>query len=376
MSPAKPIGASAGIAALIARELVPRVEAIDRDGEYPEAFLRAFGELGGFSADVASEHGGSGGGLTGTIARIAQVGESCLASAFIFWCQTACARYLQQSDNALLKAELLPGLASGRQMASSGLSNAMKASCGIENFLLRARRVAGGYAIDGTLPWVSNLGDDHVFAAACPVDGEAGLLFFVVHCAQPGFRLVAGAHFTALEGTRTLACQFRAVFIADARVLAHPAQAADYLPRIQPAMILAQSGMAIGLARGCIGLVDAAGRTHGEINRFESEHADELRAALAALEDEAHRLARRIDGGVAADERPALLLAVLRARLAGGELSLRAASAALLHQGARGYLQGAVAQRRLREAYFIAIVTPSLKHLRREISRREALLAA
>ena len=48
-------------------------------------------------------------------------------------------------------------------------------------------------------------------------------------------------------------------------------------------------------------------------------------------------------------------------RLAGGELSQRAAQAAMLHQGARGYL---------REAYFVAIVTPSLKHLRQELARR------
>jgi len=52
-------------------------------------------------------------------------------------------------------------------------------------------------------------------------------------------------------------------------------------------------------------------------------------------------------------------------------LTLRAANAAMLHQGARGYLRTATAQRRLREAYFVAIVTPSLKHLRREIARRQ-----
>ncbi len=48
------------------------------------------------------------------------------------------------------------------------------------------------------------------------------------------------------------------------------------------------------------------------------------------------------------------------------------AQAAMLHQGARGYLRQATAQRRLREAYFVAIVTPSLKHLRHELARRGA----
>lgn len=67
-----------------------------------------------------------------------------------------------------------------------------------------------------------------------------------------------------------------------------------------------------------------------------------------------------------------LVTDILRLRLAGGELSLRAAQAAMLHQGARGYLRNATAQRRLREAYFVAIVTPSLKHLRHQLTRRES----
>ena len=39
----------------------------------------------------------------------------------------------------------------------------------------------------------------------------------------------------------------------------------------------------------------------------------------------------------------------------------------MLHLGAKGYLSNNAAQRRLREAYFIAIVTPAIKHLRKEL---------
>ena len=78
------------------------------------------------------------------------------------------------------------------------------------------------------------------------------------------------------------------------------------------------------------------------------------------------------------DQHPATsrILDILKLRLAGGELSVRAAHAAMLHQGAKGYLVRNPAQRRLRESYFIAIVTPATKHLRREIARIEASLAS
>ena len=66
-----------------------------------------------------------------------------------------------------------------------------------------------------------------------------------------------------------------------------------------------------------------------------------------------------------------VVLDILKLRLAGGEYAVKAAHAAMLHMGTRGYLQKSPAQRRLRESYVIAIVTPATKHLRREIARIE-----
>lgn len=367
---------AAALDALIAKELAPRVNQIDQNGEYPEGFLRALGRLDGYRRAVGKEWGGAwelnGNGLAETVAVMARVGETCLSTAFAVWCQTACARYLQLSDNRAVQEEFLPGLASGKQLGGTGLSNTFKSCCEIERFLLSAKRVEGGYEINGTLPWVSNLGQDHVFVTGCPVEGDGRLVFFAVRCDQPGFSLVEGAHFTALEGTRTFACQFRRVRIDDARVLARPEQSAEYLQRIQPGMILAQLGMGIGLVRDCIGLIESAGRTHRHINRYEDDQAPELRQVLAAATAESERLARIADTVPAGAGQADLVTDILRLRLAGGELSLRAAQAAMLHQGARGYLRNATAQRRLREAYFVAIVTPSLKHLRHQLTRRES----
>ena len=40
----------------------------------------------------------------------------------------------------------------------------------------------------------------------------------------------------------------------------------------------------------------------------------------------------------------------------------------MIAAGAGGYTLNGVAQRRLREAYFVAVVTPSMKHLRRVLA--------
>jgi hypothetical protein len=49
-------------------------------------------------------------------------------------------------------------------------------------------------------------------------------------------------------------------------------------------------------------------------------------------------------------------------------MALDAAQSALLHAGSKGYLQGSPVNRRMRESYFVAIITPSIRHLRKELA--------
>jgi alkylation response protein AidB-like acyl-CoA dehydrogenase len=60
--------------------------------------------------------------------------------------------------------------------------------------------------------------------------------------------------------------------------------------------------------------------------------------------------------------------AVIDLRLRAGDAAVAAAHAAMLHCGARGYLKSHRVQRRLREAYFVAIVTPATKQLRKMLA--------
>ena len=39
----------------------------------------------------------------------------------------------------------------------------------------KGKKVDGGYIVNGSLPWVSNLGDDHMFGTMFAVEGQPGL---------------------------------------------------------------------------------------------------------------------------------------------------------------------------------------------------------
>lgn len=362
----------AAIHKLVAEQLAPKVIDVDLKAEYPEAILRALGAAGGFRGAMAPKFGGNGLGLKHVIQVMEEASKVCLSTGFLTWCQTACARYVQMSENKALKAAFLPRIASGEILAGTGLSNTVKSCDQIEDYRLSAKRVDGGYVMNGVLPWVSNLGPTHYFTTGCPVEGETrgeeGLVFVLVDCQLPGFKLVDCAHFVALDGTRTLACHFKDAFVADAMVLSHPATSKAYVSRIKPGMILAQMGMGLGLIEACVGMMKQSNKTHAHVNQFLDDQADVLAAALQEARAATYALADTITANPQAN----VVLDILKLRLAGGELSLTAANAAMLHMGAKGYLQKSPAQRRLREAYFIAIVTPATKHLRREIARFES----
>ncbi len=366
---------AAGLAAvknLVAEMLAPKVIDVDLHAQYPQDFLHALGAAGGYAGAMAPEFGGNGLGLKHVIQVMEEASKLCLSTGFLVWCQTACARYIQMSDNAALKAAFLPRIARGELLVGTGLSNTVKSCDSIEDFRLSARRVEGGYVINGVLPWVSNLGPAHYFATGCPVEGQArgddALVFIFVDCRQPGFKLVDCAHFVALDGTRTLACHFRDAFVPDAMVLAHPGQSAAYVRRIKPGMILAQMGMGLGLIEACVDMMKQSNKTHAHVNQYLDDQVGDIEAALQKARAAAYALADALSADPEAD----VVLAVLKLRLAGGEYAVKAAHAAMLHLGARGYLQKSPAQRRLRESYFIAIVTPATKHLRREIARIES----
>lgn len=360
-----PAPAIPSIRSVVQKKLAPRVQDIDR-GEYPESIMQQLGQAGAFQQAVSSELGGTGIQLKGAIQSIEEVSKVCLSTGFITWCQVACTWYLQNTQNSALQQDLLPKVARGEKLAGTGLSNPMKFFAGIEKLSLTAKRVDGGYILNGQLPWVSNLGPNHYFGVVARLEGgeaESGsFLMAIVSDALEGMILRRCGEFIALEGTGTFACVFRNAFVPDAWILASPCNA--YVDQIRPGFILTQVGMGLGLVEGCIALMKRYQRKLGHVNCFLDVQPEDLEAELLQARCHAYGLAEQLDSRPARVS-PDVLREVVQARLTAGQMSLKAANAAMLHAGARSYVKGSPEERKLREAYFVAIVTPAIKQLKK-----------
>lgn len=348
------------VAAQIKTELAPLTLSIDQQGVYPADYLRKLGALGGFGASVALEDGGLGLSLDTQIAISTEVGRECGSTAFLVWCQSSCAWYLQHSPNPAVRERYLKPVVQGHLLAGTGMSNAVKHLAGIEKIHLNARRAGDSYIVNGSLPWVSNVGEKHLAIVTAAVESE-GYVMLAVQGDANGLSLHPCPEFSALEGTGTLNLRFKDVAVSASDVLAHPHQFSPYFKRIKPGFVLGQTGIGFGVIEGCLKIIRESNVSTAHVNMFLDDQGFDLETELLTLKGQAARLARQAQNGDVS------VLDVLKVRALTSELALRAANSAVLHAGAKGYLIRHPAQRRLREAVFVAIVTPALKHLRKEI---------
>ena len=342
---------------LVQTDLPPIVDAIDTGALYPADFMRKLGSIGAFSshADLRDVD------LNPAIDAMSEVSLVCGSSGFMTWCQDALVWYIANSDNGALKDKLLAKVADGAMLGGTGLSNPMKSFFGIEKLKLKGKRVEGGYVVNGALPWVSNLGPDHIFGTIFETpDGEK--VMFIGDCADDAIELLPCDPFLAMDGTGTYGLQFRNAFIPDDMVLAHAAL--PFVKKIRAGFVLLQAGMGIGVIRDCISIMQRTKTSLGHVNKYlTAQQPEDFASALAELADEVKALA-----STPYDASDAYWRRVVEARLQIGDLTMAAAHAAMLHTGARGYMKSHRAQRRMREAYFVGIVTPATKQLRKMLA--------
>ncbi len=297
-----PTSIADAVASIARKDLAPLAADIDSGAIYPADLLRRLGNAGAWGSHVPNNGVAD---LGCAIQSISALGEVCGATAFMAWCQNTLVWYVANSDNPALVGRFADDVSTGRILGGTGLSNPMKSLFGIEKLKLKGRKVDGGYVVRGALPWVSNLGSDHFFGTIFEIEDRPGeIVMFLADCSDPAITLQPCKPFLAMDGTGTYSVQFRDVFV--------------------------------------------------------SNEPTDFRKMLSDLEAETMALARdpfNADDGY--------WRRVLALRLNLGEASVAAAHTAMLHCGARGYLKSHRVQRRLREAYFVAIVTPATKQLRK-----------
>lgn len=334
---------------------------IDHEGYYPLDIMAQFAQAGAFGAHLDR----NGARFDLAIDAMRAISRNCGSTGFLSWCHDVCGLYLEQSGNPALTGSVLEMHTSGKTFGGTALSNPMKTFAGIEKMLLRAAKVPGGYRVSGALPWVSHIAPGQYCGAIAGVyreDGTASheIMFLLRFTEEVVLRQCP--EFSGMEGTSTWGVRLDNYFVSEDNMIADPAR--PFIAKIRAAFILLQTGMAAGVAQGSIDSMLEVEPLLGHVNKFLDDRPDQLKFELDELTQRIFKLAQ-----TPYDASTDYLLDVLDVRAQGAEFVLRATQSALLHQGARGYMMNSAPQRRIREAHFVAIVTPAIKHLRSEMAR-------
>lgn len=181
-----------------------------------------------------------------------------------------------------LKSDFLPKMANER-MVGIGFSQLRRPG----EPILKARRVDGGYRLDGVVPWVTghNFYQEFLIGAAMP-DGESvfGIVPFVDAEQDGGAITFEGPmRLAAMESPRTMSATLTNWMMRDEKTAF--VKEAGWLANNDMINVTLQAWFALGCARAGLDIVWKA---------FESRKADFIRGAWDSLDDELSRCRARI----------------------------------------------------------------------------------
>jgi acyl-CoA dehydrogenase len=171
------------------RELVPIAAELDRAPRFPWPTLRAMGAMGLLGLTTPTEYGGAGLGTLDAAVLLEEIAAADASHATIMSVTSGLPQaLLTRHGSAEQRARWLPRLAAGEWIGAFCLTEP-HAGSDAAALRTRARRVAGGYVLDGTKAWITGGGEAQVYvvlASTDPAAGARGITAFVVERNQAG----------------------------------------------------------------------------------------------------------------------------------------------------------------------------------------------
>lgn len=260
-------------------EVAPKAQLIDSDVEALRAIVKRMGELELLALKRPASFGGPE--MSEPLFRAYQeeVARTSGTLAFLTTQHQSSVGMIAGCENEELKREYLPKMANGEKLVGIGFSQLRRSGPPI----MRAERVAGGFLLNGHVPWVTGwtFFPEFLIGAALP-DGQS--LFAVVPlvdvteedgqvCISPPMELAA------MGTAMTVTVDFRAYFVPDSKFAFLRPQ--GWIQNSDQINIALQGHFAIGCAMAGIDIV--RDNVEKKPFLFLSDALDALEKELAAL---------------------------------------------------------------------------------------------
>ncbi|TID23728.1 isovaleryl-CoA dehydrogenase [Venturia nashicola] len=231
---------------------------VDHTNQFPMEMWQKLGEAGFLGPTADEEHGGL---AMGYQAHCVIMEEMSRASGSIALSYAAhsqlCVNQFQLNATREQKRKYLPKLISGEHIGALAMSE-HSAGSDVVSMKMTAKKVDGGYILDGTKMWITNGPDAHTIIVYAKTDvsaGSKGMTAFIVDTTVPeskGFSVAKKLDKLGMRGSNTGELVFEGVFVPAENVLGKVGRGVKVLMEGLDLERLVLSAGPLGIMRACL----------------------------------------------------------------------------------------------------------------------------
>ncbi|MFU8888411.1 MAG: acyl-CoA dehydrogenase family protein [Trueperaceae bacterium] len=335
------------------REIAPVAVELDREPRFPRATLRKMGEMGLLGILTPEAYGGLGLGYLAYAVLLEEIAGADAAHATIASVTNGMPQSLILTHgSAAQRDRWLPRLAAGDAIGAFCLSEP-HAGSDAAALRTRARRVDGGYRLDGSKAWITSGGEADLYLVLAKTDPEAGargITAFVLERDTPGLSFGAPERKLGQHAAITTSVRFDDAFVPEDQRLGEEGQGFVMAMSALDGGRVGIAAQALGIARAAFAAAarhaeerEAFGRPIREFQGVGFKLAD-MATRIEAARLLTHRAAWLLDRGTQATKE------VSMAKLAASEAAVFVCDAAVQVFGGYGYSADYPVERYLRDA--------------------------
>ncbi|STD13841.1 sulfur acquisition oxidoreductase, SfnB family [Dermatophilus congolensis] len=294
---------------------------------------------------------------------LADLAYECMTTAFTTWAHRMVLEFFARGQRSPLAEEIFTELRCGHRTGVTAMAAGMKALAGLEPLPIQGRRNSdGSITASGRIAWASNLIPESVIVLPVEIHDKntpnraPEQVVAFLHYETSGLTVRHISGLLALEATASGMLLLEDVHIPTTQVLC--ADFASFAKAFRPSFLLHQSALALGLAHRS--LTEASANTGHSPTHPLQRTVENLHSHLETLTSDWKHMAATPERITPID--------LLQLRLDAALTAANAAHAESATAGGAGYIATSGPARRLREASFFPVQSPSEGQLRWEIS--------
>lgn len=235
------------------QRLRPLAAELDRTERFPRESLKALADLGLMGVNIPSALGGAEAGAVSYAVAMMEIAGACASTAVTMAVTNMVGEVLVQLGTDAQRERHVPKLTSGEYVAGSFALSEPEAGSDPASMRTTARKVPGGWEIEGQKQWITSGEHAGVFIvwARTGDAGAKGISCFLVEGGAKGLRVGKHEDKMGLRASNTVGLTFESCFVPDDALLGQLGQG------FKIAMIALDGGR-IGIASQACGIAAAA----------------------------------------------------------------------------------------------------------------------